>query len=135
MSYNSPPPHTHTHTTDPSQLDPTAPRTIQILTSLSSHPDLLTLTLPALVNFLSALLSSPAPHWELARCTATSLLSLIADQLGSDVCRGLVEGEEGVLVKLVCLCVRASTLSEGFGHVISSVGELIRRYSMVASDE
>ena len=79
-------------------------------------------------------MSSPTPHWELTQCTTTSLLSLIGDQLGSDVCRGLVEGEEGVLVKLVCLCVRASTLSEGFGHVISSVGELISRYSMVASD-
>ena len=126
--------HTHAHTTDPSQLEPTVPRIIQILTSLSSHPDLLTLTLPALVNFLSAILSSLTPHWELAQCTTTSLLSLLGDQLGSDVCRGLVEGEEGVLVKLVCLCVRASTLSEGFGHVISSVGELISRYSMVASD-
>ncbi len=124
----------HTHT-DPSQITLTTPCTLRALTSLSAHPDLLTLILPSLTNYLSAILAHPSPNWEVAQYTAASLLSLVTEHGNSDMCRGLLEGTDGVLVRVVCLCIRTRAHSEEYSHVLVRVRELVWRYCLSASDE
>ncbi len=124
----------HTHT-DPSQITLTTPCTLRALTSLSTHPDLLTLILPSLTNYLSAILAHPSPNWEVAQYTAASLLSLVTELGNSDICRGLLEGTDGVLVRVVCLCIRTRAHSEEYSRVLVRIRELVWRYCLSASVE
>ncbi len=128
---------------DPSQITTTTHHTLHALTALSVHSDLLSVILPALTDYLVSLLRSPFPspyHWEVAQCTAVCLLSLVREQGDSEVCRGLLEGPHGVLVRLVCLCVSTRahvplSPEKDHGSIIKTIAKLIWCYSLTAPDE
>ena len=124
---------------DPSSISNSTPNVIKTVTAVSTHPDILTVTLPYLIDYLAVILTSTStrstPLWQVAKSLSSSLLTIVSGTIGEDECKRLMGGEDGVLVRLVCLCVRTSVQSVEYSGVLKDLSKLVWCYTLAAADE
>lgn len=74
-------------------------------------------------------------HWQVARSLSSALLTVVSGTIGEDGCKRLMGGEDGVLLKLMCLCVKTSVQSVEYTDVLKDLSHLVWCYTLAATDE